>query len=137
MRSISRQHGIVPVGDQRQFEPVGEEQREQQEERRAQRILVALLLRIAEFDIGITHHLLRPAQRAPERDRIEYEPGDELVEQFFQRLQETHKIHFWHPRGAVVPAYRVFTPARSLGIGGPGGAAIHVMPGGCAQPRRW
>jgi hypothetical protein len=99
-----RQQVFIAMRNQRQFQPMGEQQGKQQEERRAQRVRVALLQCIAEFQIRIAHHLLRPGERAPECHRIEDEPGHQLVKQFFQRLQQAHEIHKAFPRWPTPPA---------------------------------
>jgi hypothetical protein len=72
---------------------VRDQQREQQEDRRAQGVGVLLFFSVDQFRIGVTHHRLRMEDGAPHRQGIEDDPGDDLVESLFERFEEPHKVH--------------------------------------------
>ncbi|MNI76211.1 hypothetical protein D3C73_1324260 [compost metagenome] len=72
---------------------MGDGHRQDQHQHRADRIGEPVFQILDELAAGIERDLTGVNQYPPEHPRIEHQPADQLVEEFFQRSQQSYEVH--------------------------------------------
>jgi hypothetical protein len=95
---------------QRQAQEIDQHHRDQQRERRADRVVVATLLGVRLLAVGIVHRRERSPDDPPQRAWVEQQPGRRLEDQFLEAAEDLQEVHRCPPPAASAAAGSIMRP---------------------------